>query len=42
MWVFWTVLVSVVIIAALLMVSGISYMKENYPDYKGEDLFNEE
>lgn len=23
-------------------VKGIDYMKENHPDYKGEDLFNEE
>ena len=25
-----------------LWVKGIDYMKENYPDYKGEDFFNEE
>jgi hypothetical protein len=23
----------------LLWVNGIDYMKENHPDYKGEDLF---
>lgn len=23
-------------------VRGIDYMKENHPDYKGEDLFDEE
>ena len=25
-----------------LWVRGIDYMKKNHPDYKGEDLFNEE
>ncbi len=25
-----------------LWVEGIDYMKKNHPDYKGEDLFNEE
>ena len=29
-------------IAATFWVRGIDYMKENHPDYKGEDLFNEE
>jgi hypothetical protein len=27
---------------AWLWAGGIDYMKENHPDYKGEDLFNEE
>ena len=27
---------------AIFWVRGIDYMKENHPDYKGEDLFNEE
>ena len=31
-----------VISTAALWVSGIDYMKENHPDYKGEDLFGEE
>jgi hypothetical protein len=26
----------------ILWVSGIDYMKKNHPEYKGEDLFNEE
>jgi hypothetical protein len=26
-------------IIALLWVRGIDYMKENHPDYKGDDLF---
>jgi hypothetical protein len=26
-------------IVATLWVRGIDYMKENHPDYKGEDLF---
>jgi Na+/citrate or Na+/malate symporter len=28
-------------IIAVLMVSGLNYMKKNHPDYKGEDLFDE-
>ncbi len=28
-------------IIALLWVRGIDYMKENHPDYKGEDLFGD-
>ena len=27
---------------AWLWVGGIDYMKQNHPDYKGEDFFNEE
>jgi len=27
---------------ATFWVRGIDYMKENHPDYKGEDLFDEE
>jgi hypothetical protein len=27
-------------LAATFWVRGIDYMKENHPDYKGEDLFN--
>lgn len=26
----------------ILWVEGIDYMKKNHPDYKGEDLFNED
>ncbi len=29
-------------LAATFWVRGIDYMKENHPDYKGEDLFDEE
>jgi len=29
-------------IIAIAMVRGIDYMKKNHPDYKGEDLFDEE
>lgn len=29
-------------IISYLWVRGIDYMKEKYPDYKGEDFFNEE
>ena len=28
-------------IVATLWVRGIDYMKENHPDYKGDDLFGE-
>ena len=28
-------------ICATLLVRGVDYMKENHPDYKGEDLFGE-
>jgi hypothetical protein len=27
---------------ALVWVDGIDFMKDNHPDYKGEDLFDEE
>ena len=30
------------IVTVFLWVSGIDYMKENHPDYKGEDLFGED
>jgi hypothetical protein len=29
-------------IVAMFWVRGVDYMKENHPDYKGEDLFNED
>ena len=36
-------IVSVALIGVVfLWVSAIDYMKENYPDYKGEDLFGED
>ena len=31
-----------VTVAAGLWVNGITHMKQNHPDYKGKDLFNEE
>jgi hypothetical protein len=31
-----------VLITVLMWVQGIDYMKENYPDYRGEDLFGED
>jgi hypothetical protein len=31
-----------VIITALLWVSGISYMRENHPDYKAEDFLEDD
>ena len=35
-----TLVISVVI--AFFLVNGIDYMDKNHPDYKGEDLFDEE
>ena len=32
----------VAVIVSILWVRGIDYMKENHPDYKGEDLFDED
>jgi hypothetical protein len=32
----------VVVIISLLWVNGITKMHEEHPDYKGEDLFDEE
>jgi len=34
--------IAVVVIVSILWVRGIDYMKENHPDYKGEDLFDED
>jgi len=34
-----SVIISAII--AVLWVRGFDYMKENHPDYKGEDLFGE-
>jgi hypothetical protein len=37
------IIVSVVSIAVgILWVNGINYMHKNHPDYKGEDLFDED
>lgn len=37
------VVVSIVsILVGILWVNGIDYMTKNHPDYKGEDLFNED
>lgn len=32
----------VLIMISVLWVEGIDYMKENHPDYKGEDFLGEE
>ena len=42
MWIFWTIVICAITIAALLWVSGLGYMKDNHPDYKGEDFLEEE
>ena len=31
-----------ILVVIILWVQGIDYMNKNYPDYKGEDLFNED
>jgi hypothetical protein len=30
------------ILISVLLVRGIEYMQKNHPDYRGEDLFDEE
>lgn len=37
------VILAIAIVASLvwLWAGGIDYMKENHPDYKGEDLFGD-
>lgn len=37
-----SIVVAAFIISVGLWVNGIDYMNTNHPDYKGEDLFNEE
>jgi hypothetical protein len=39
MWKVYTLMFIVVAIISYLWVRGIDYMKENHPDYKGDDLF---
>jgi hypothetical protein len=41
MWIVYLVMFVVVAIISYLWVRGINYMKENHPDYKGDDLFGE-
>lgn len=41
MWKVYALMVIVVAIISYLWVRGIDYMKENHPDYKGEDLFGD-
>jgi hypothetical protein len=41
MWIVYLVMFVVVAIISYLWVRGIDYMKENHPDYKGDDLFGE-
>jgi hypothetical protein len=38
-----TIVIGLAILGVVILwVSGIDYMKNNHPDYKGEDFFNEE
>lgn len=34
--------VILLVVISVLWVSGIDYMDKNHPDYKGEDLFDED
>jgi hypothetical protein len=41
MWIVYVLMFVVVAIISYLWVRGIDYMKENHPDYKGDDLFGD-
>jgi len=41
MWKVYVLMVIVVAIISYFWVQGIDYMKENHPDYKGDELFGE-
>ena len=41
MWKVYVLMFVVVSIISYFWVRGIDYMKENHPDYKGEDLFGD-
>lgn len=41
MWIIYILMFVVIAIISYLWVRGIDYMKENHPDYKGDDLFGE-
>jgi hypothetical protein len=41
MWKVYLLMFVVVSAISYLWVRGIDYMKENHPDYKGDDLFGE-
>ena len=36
------IVAAAVVLTVVLWVSGIDYMKNEFPDYKGEDLFGED
>jgi len=38
---FYLGMVAVAAVVSWRWIKGIDYMKENHPDYKGEDLFDE-
>jgi len=40
MWKIYLLMVAVVAIISYFWVQGIDYMKENHPDYKGEDFLD--
>lgn len=41
MWIVFLLMFVVVALISYLWVRGIDYMKENHPDYKGNDLFGD-
>ncbi len=41
MWKVYLLMFVVISVISYLWVRGIDYMKENHPDYKGDDLFGE-
>ena len=41
MWKVFLLMFVVIAFISYLWVRGIDYMQENYPDYKGQDLFGE-
>lgn len=32
----------VVLVVSICLINGVDYMKTNYPDYNGDDMFGEE
>jgi hypothetical protein len=40
MWKVYSLMIAVVAIISYLWVRGIDYMKENHPDYKGDDFLD--
>jgi hypothetical protein len=41
MWIVFLLMFVVIAIISYFWVQGIDYMRENHPDYKGDDLFGD-